>query len=97
MTLEEKLALVHGTRDPEELGEAGYWPGLPRLGIPPLRLADGPGGINVNRESTGMPAPVALAATFSVEAARLYGAIMGREPLKSTSFATLCSAATIRP
>ena len=79
MTLEEKLALVHGTRDPEELGEAGYWPGLPRLGIPPLRLADGPGGINVNRESTGMPAPVALAATFSVEAARLYGAIMGRE------------------
>ena len=79
MTLEEKLTLVHGTRDPEELGEAGYWPGLPRLGIPPLRFADGPGGINVNRESTGMPAPVALAATFSVEAARLYGALMGRE------------------
>jgi beta-glucosidase len=79
MTLEEKLALVHGTRDPEELGEAGYWPGLPRLGIPPLRFADGPGGINVNRESTGLPAPVALAATFSIEAARLYGALMGRE------------------
>jgi len=79
MTLEEKLALVHGTRDPEELGEAGYWPGLPRLGIPPLRFADGPGGVNVNRESTGLPAPVALAATFSVEAARLCGAVMGRE------------------
>ena len=40
MTLEEKLALVHGARDPKELGQAGYWPGLPRLGIPPLRLAD---------------------------------------------------------
>jgi len=79
MTLEEKLALVHGARDPEELGEAGYWPGLPRLGIPPLRFADGAGGINVNRESTGLPAPVALAATFSVESARLYGAIMGSE------------------
>ena len=79
MTLEEKLALVHGARDPEELGEAGYWPGLPRLGIPPLRFADGPGGINVNRESTGLPAPVALAATFSVESARLYGAILGSE------------------
>ncbi len=79
MTLEEKLTLVHGTRDPEELGEAGYWPGLPRLGIPPLRFADGPGGINVNRESTGLPAPVVLAATFSVEAARLYGVLMGRE------------------
>jgi beta-glucosidase len=79
MTMDEKLALVHGARDPEELGEAGYWPGLPRLGIPPLRFADGPGGVNVNRESSGLPAPVALAATFSVEAARLYGALMGRE------------------
>jgi len=79
MTLEEKLSLVHGIRDPEELGEAGYWPGLPRLGIPPLRLVDGAGGINVNQESTSLPAPVALAATFSVEAARLYGLIMGRE------------------
>lgn len=79
MTLEEKLSLVHGTRDPRDLGQAGYWPGLPRLGIPPLRFADGPGGINVNRESTGMPAPVGLAATFDVEAARLYGVVLGRD------------------
>ena len=79
MTLEEKLSLVHGVRDPDELGEAGYWPGLPRLGIPPLRLVDGAGGINVNQESTSLPAPVALAATFNLEAARLYGMIMGRE------------------
>ena len=33
----------------------------------------------MNRESTGLPAPVVLAATFSVEAARLYGVLMGRE------------------
>ncbi|MGB9486810.1 MAG: glycoside hydrolase family 3 C-terminal domain-containing protein [Terriglobia bacterium] len=79
MTLEEKLALVHGVRDPEERGQAGYWPGLPRLGIPPLRLADGAGGINVNHPTTSLPAPVALAATFSVQAARLYGVLMGRE------------------
>ena len=79
MTLEEKLSLVHGVRDPDELGEAGYWPGLPRLGIPPLRLVDGAGGINVNQESTSLPAPVALAATFNGEAARLYGMIMARE------------------
>jgi beta-glucosidase len=79
MTLEEKIALVHGARDPQNLGQAGYWPGLPRLGIPPLRLADGPAGINVNRDATGMPAPVGLAATFSVEAARLYGVVMGRD------------------
>lgn len=79
MTLDEKLSLVHGTRDPEELGEAGYWPGLARLGIPPLRFADGPPGVNVNREATAMPAPVGLAATFSPEAARLYAVVLGRE------------------
>jgi beta-glucosidase len=78
MTLDEKIALVHGTRDPKGLGQAGYWPGLPRLGIPPLRLADGPPGVNVIRPATGMPAPVGLAATFSTDAARLYGVVLGR-------------------
>jgi len=79
MTLPEKIGLVHGARDPKDLGQAGYWPGLPRLGIPPLRLADGPAGINVNQDATGMPAPVGLAATFSTEAARLFGVVMGRD------------------
>jgi beta-glucosidase len=79
MTLAEKLTLVHGARDPETLGGAGYWPGLPRLGIPPLRLADGPSGINVDQDATALPAPVALAATFDIEAARLFGVVLGRE------------------
>jgi beta-glucosidase len=79
MTLDEKIALVHGTRDPKGLGQAGYWPGLPRLGIPPLRLADGPAGVNVDKPATGMPAPVGLAATFSTDAARLYGVVLGRD------------------
>jgi beta-glucosidase len=77
MTLEEKLSLVHGTRDPRELGGAGYWPGVPRLGIPPLRFADGPPGINANREATGLPAPVGLAATFDRDAARRFGFVLG--------------------
>jgi beta-glucosidase len=79
MTRAEKISLLRGARDPEELGGAGYWPGLPRLGIPPLRFADGPPGINVNSDATAMPAPVALAATFNAEAARLYGVVLGRE------------------
>src|ERR1039457_5358726 len=79
MSLDEKISLRHGARDPKNLGEAGYWPGLPRLGIPPLGLADGPCGVNVNRDATGMPAPVGLAATFNPEAARLYGVVMGRD------------------
>jgi beta-glucosidase len=79
MTLDEKISLVHGARDPKSLGQAGYWPGLPRLGIPPLRFADGPPGVNVNQDATAMPAPVGLAATFNPEAARLYGVVLGRE------------------
>ena len=79
MTVEEKIALVHGALDPNGLGQAGYWPGLPRLGIPPLRIVDGPVGVNVDKDATGMPAPVGLAATFDTEAARLYGVVMGRD------------------
>ena len=79
MTLEEKLSLLRGDRDPENLGQAGYWSGLPRLGIPPMRLADGPPGVNVDREATAMPAPVLLAATFDAAAARRYGEVLGRE------------------
>lgn len=79
MTLEEKLSLVHGTSDPQASGEAGYWPGVPRLGVPPLRFADGPPGVSVNKASTAMPAPIALAATFDAQAARLYGTVLGRE------------------
>ena len=79
LSLDEKIALVHGSRDPRELGQAGYWAGLPERGIPPLRCADGPSGVNVNRDATSMPAPVGLAATFDVEAARLYGMVMAQE------------------
>ncbi len=79
LSLDEKISLVHGSHDPRELGEAGYWAGLPERGIPPMRFADGPPGVNVNREATAMPAPVGLAATFDVEAARLYGTVMARE------------------
>ena len=79
MMLEEKLSLVHGIADPSSLGEAGYWPGVPRLAIPPLRFADGPPGVSVNQASTAMPAPIALAATFDPDAAHLYGTTLGRE------------------
>ncbi len=81
LTLDEKLSLLHGERDPEGLAGAGYLPGVPRLGIPPLRLADGPAGIRTREPATGLPAPVALAATFDPDLAREYGRIMGREGL----------------
>jgi len=81
MTLEEKISLVHGAAEPSEtsLGQAGYWPGLPRLGIPPLRLADGPPGVLVRVPSTGMTATMGLAATFSRSDAYANGEIIGQD------------------
>ncbi|MGW5694491.1 glycoside hydrolase family 3 protein [Streptomyces asiaticus] len=79
MTLEEKLALLHGAKDPHSLGQAGYTPGVPRLGIPPLRLADGPAGVRVTRHATALPAPVLLASAFDPALAREYGRVIGRE------------------
>jgi beta-glucosidase len=73
MTLEEKVSLLHGDRDPENLGQAGYVPGVPRLGIPPMRLTDGPAGVRTGKPATALPAPVSMASTFSPDLARQYG------------------------
>ncbi|HEY9367402.1 beta-glucosidase family protein, partial [Streptomyces sp.] len=79
LTLDEKISLLHGARDPKSLGQAGYVPGVPRLGIPELRLADGPGGVRVRKTATALPAPVMLAAAFDPGLARAYGRVIGRE------------------
>ncbi|MFJ7590066.1 beta-glucosidase [Streptomyces sp. NPDC097617] len=79
LTLDEKTALLHGARDPASLGQAGYVPGVPRLGIPALRLADGPAGVRVARPATALPAPVLLASAFDPALAREYGRVIGRE------------------
>jgi beta-glucosidase len=78
LTLAEKISFVHGSSDPQSLGQAGYIPGVARLGIPPLRLTDGPAGVRVTHPSTAMPAPVALASSFDPALARQYGEIIGR-------------------
>jgi beta-glucosidase len=79
MTLDEKIAMLHGAQDPERYGQAGYLPGVPRLGIPPLRLTDGPAGIRTSQPATALPAPVALAATFSPELAHAYGRVLAND------------------
>ncbi|WP_428934157.1 beta-glucosidase family protein [Streptomyces sp. ACT015] len=79
LTLDEKISLLHGSTDPHPLGQAGHVPGVPRLGIPPLRLADGPAGVRVTRHATALPAPVLLASAFDPELARRYGEVIGRE------------------
>src|SRR5262249_58721379 len=52
MTLEEKLTMVQGSRDPAYNGGAGYIAGVPRPHVPPLRLAHGPAKVYVRYETT---------------------------------------------
>ena len=78
LTAEEKISLVHGHVDPE--GNAtGYLPGVERLGIPELRLTDGPLGVRTPEPATAFPAAMALAATFDTDLAREQGETMGKE------------------
>jgi beta-glucosidase len=81
MTLEEKLTLIHGTwEDPAVYqGQAGYLAGIPRLGIPGLRFADGPPGVLTRHPSPAETATMGVAATFSVKDAELNGVVIGRE------------------
>jgi beta-glucosidase len=86
MSVDEKIAMlrgafpgVNGAVDPNANGEVGYLPGVPRLGIPPLRFTDGPAGVRIHPPTTALPAPVALASTFSTDLARQYGKVLGHE------------------
>ena len=64
-------------------GGAGYVPGIPRLGIPAIQMSDAAYGVRSSGEngrySTALPADVAGAASWDLEAAYEYGALIGRE------------------
>jgi beta-glucosidase len=93
MTLDEKVALLHGvgmpTDEPVTPENApsnrgvGYAVGVPRLGIPGIDMSDAAYGVRssgVNgRYSTALPANVAAAASWDPDAAFEYGALIGRE------------------
>ena len=81
MTLAEKLTLIHdGREDPATYqGQAGYIAGVPRLGIPGLRLADGPPGVLTRHPSQAETATMGVAATFDIRLAEQNGVVIGRE------------------
>lgn len=93
MTLDEKIALLHGTGQPgqgpvppeqvKSNGGAGFVVGVPRLGIPGLQMADAAYGVTKSGEngrySTALPSNLGLAASWSEEAGRQYGALIGQE------------------
>lgn len=93
MTLDEKITLLHGTGMPglspmsplsvHSNGGAGYTVGIERLGIPGIQMSDAAYGVRMSGEngrySTALPADVASAASWDLEAAHEYGALIGRE------------------
>lgn len=85
LTDDEKIALL-ASDDPLggplggffETAHADTNNGIPRLGIPPLYMADGPAGVRQGK-ATALPAPISLAAGFDPAAARGYGGTVGWE------------------
>lgn len=78
MTLEEKYSFLGGSG----LGtnaDAGNLPGVPRLGVPQIRMYDGPAGIYYLTDSTNPPQEEMLAATWDEEMAQKYGEMVSRE------------------
>ncbi|GAA6412012.1 glycoside hydrolase family 3 C-terminal domain-containing protein [Blautia coccoides] len=85
LTLDEKIGMIHGA----ELFQTA---GVPRLGIPPLKMSDGPRGIrqeflpdrwenigNSDDYVTYLPSGSALAATWNRELAEKMGSVLGEE------------------
>ena len=93
MTIDEKINMLHGTgmqglspMSPLAVssnGGAGYVPGIPRLGIPAIQMSDAAYGVRSSGEngrySTALPSDLAGAASWDLDAAYEYGALIGRE------------------
>lgn len=72
MSLEEKIDLIGGVN--------GFFVrGMDSLGLPPLRMADGPLGVRNGGPATAMPAGIDLAATWDAALARRVGEQIGRD------------------
>ena len=72
MTTDEKIAYIGGH-------EEFHIRALDRLGLPEIRLDDGPQGIRHFGQTTGYPAAISLAATWNMELARDFGRSIARD------------------
>jgi beta-glucosidase len=72
MTTDEKLEIIGGIND-------FYTRPIPRLGVPSLRMSDGPMGVHDYGLTTAYPAGIALAASWDVDLAERFGASMGKD------------------
>jgi len=72
MTLDEKIDLISGV-------DSFYIRGVPRLGVPRIKMADGPIGVRNYGPATAMAGGIALAATWNPQLAVRVGTEMGRD------------------
>ena len=72
MTLEEKVAYIGGY-------EGWYIRAVERLGLPEVRMADGPQGVRNNTRSTLYPCGIAVAATWDKELVEQMGVALGKD------------------
>lgn len=72
MTLEERITIIGGIND-------FFTRPIPRLGIPALKMSDGPMGVHDYGLTTAYPAGIALAASWDVELGQRFGTAMGKD------------------
>ena len=72
MTLDEKIGMIGAER-------SFYLRGVERLGIPAIRIADGPQGVRNNTKSTLYPCGILTAATWNRDLAYKMGEGLGRD------------------
>ena len=72
MTLEEKIDYIAGY-------ERWYIRAIDRLGLPAVRMADGPQGVRNNTKSTLYPSGIAAAATWDTELINQMGLSLGKD------------------
>lgn len=81
MTTEEKYTFLGGNGTGDTEGNAGYLKGVPRLGIPMIKMYDGPAGLLYPQDTTNPPQEQMLAATWDETMAEMYGEAVGNENL----------------
>jgi beta-glucosidase len=72
LTLDEKITLLGGTED-------FFTRPIPRLGIPSLKMSDGPLGVHDYGPTTAYAAGIALAASWDEDLAKRVGISMGQD------------------
>lgn len=79
MTEDEKYSFLGGNGTGDTEGNAGYLKGVPRFGVPKIKMYDGPAGVLYPKDTTNPPQEQMLAATWDEEMAEKYGEAVGKE------------------